>query len=139
MLSNYPPGVSDNTPGAPWTEESIPEEDFEVTCSQTLSKTVTVTTDNYIPGASGVDYEPDDEGGYYASGWHDDPDTSETDWAKEYHDCDYHTPSQLLLLFKDCLLQMRKNGEVFRTLYLTNKLIEECEGWTEDETEYIEE
>lgn len=139
MLSNYPPGVSDNTPGTPWTEEDIPEEDFEVTCSQTLSKTVTVTTDNYIPGASGVDWETDDEGHPYATGWQDDPDTSNTNWAQEYHDCDYHTPGQLLLLFKDCLLQMRKNGEVFRTLYLTNKLIEECEGWTEDETEYIEE
>ena len=65
MLSNYPDGLSDSTVGAPWNEESIPEKEFEVTCSQSLSKTVTVWTDNYIPGASGVDYERDDEGGIY--------------------------------------------------------------------------
>ena len=78
MASNYPDGLTDWTPGCPWTEEEVPEEDFEITCSQSLSRTATVTTNNYIPGASGVDYEPDDEGGCYASAWHDDPDTSDT-------------------------------------------------------------
>lgn len=134
---NYPPGA--DTPDAPWNEPVIPEKDFEITCSQSLSRTVIVTTNNYTPGASGVDYEPDDEGGYYASGWHDPDDTSDTNWAEEYHDNDHYTPIQLIELFKQCLEENLKNGLVFKTPGVTKRLIEECDGWTEDETEYIEE
>ena len=136
--SNYPPGVSDSTPDAPWNQSDPDDMDFDVTCSQTLSKTVTVTTNNYIPGAEGVDYESDDEGGCYAVPYHDDPDTSDTNWAEEYHDNQYHTPAQLLELFKQCLEENMKNGLVFKTPKFTEDLIKECEGWTEDETEFIE-
>lgn len=137
--SNYPPGVSDSTPDAPWNQSDPDDMDFDVTCSQTLSKTVTVTTNNYIPGAEGVDYESDDEGGCYAVPYHDDPDTSDTNWADEYHDNQYHTPAQLLELFKQCLEENMKNGLVFKTPRFTEDLIKECEGWCEDETEYIQE
>ena len=136
--SNYPPGVSDSTPDAPWNQSDPDDMDFDVTCSQTLSKTVTVTTNNYIPGAEGVDYESDDEGGCYAVPYHDDPNTSDTNWAEEYHDNQYHTPAQLLELFKQCLEENMKNGLVFKTPKFTEDLIKECEGWTEDETEFIE-
>lgn len=136
--SNYPPGVSDNTIEAPWNEPVVPDEEFEVTCSQSLSKTVTVITNNYIPGASGVDYERDDEGGTYASPWHDDPDTSDTNWAEEYHSNDYHTPLQLIQLFRQVLENDLKSGIVFKSPKFTQDLINECEGWIEDETEYIE-
>lgn len=136
--SNYPPGVSDSTPDAPWNQSDPDDMDFDVTCSQTLSKTVTVTTNNYIPGAEGVDYESDDEGGCYAVPYHDDPDTSDTNWAEEYHDNQYHTPAQLLELFKQCLEENMKNGLVFKTPKFTEDLIKECEGWCEDETEFIE-
>ena len=63
MYDNYHYPLGADTPDAPWNQEEVPDEDFEITCSQSLSKTVTVTTNNYIPGASGVDYERDDEGG----------------------------------------------------------------------------
>lgn len=141
-LSNYPPGVSDNTIGAPWNDPEVPDEDFEITCSQTLSKTVTVTTNNYIPGDSGVDYERDDEGGYYASGWHDDPDTSDTNWAEEYHDNDYHTPLQLIGLFAKYLREEIEYSYIdtpIRNPKAMQRLLEECEGWCEDDTEYIKE
>jgi hypothetical protein len=134
----YAPG-SYNDPAAPWNQEDVPEKEFEVTCSQSLSRTATVWTSNYIPGASGVDYEPDGDGGYCASGWQDPDDTSDTNWAEEYHDNQYHTPAQLLELFKQCLEENMKNGLVFKTPKFTEDLIKECEGWSEDETEYIEE
>ena len=142
MLSNYPDGVSDNTPGAPWNEEFIPEKEFEVTCSQSLSKTVTVTTNNYIPGASGVDYEPDDEGGYYASGWHDPDDTSDTNWEEEYSN-EHYTPLQLINLFKRHLSDelnaiLNSTGEKPNKERLLRHLIDECSDWTENETEYVE-
>ena len=149
MLSNYPDGLSDHTVNAPWNDTDIPEKEFDVTISQTLSKDTTVTTNDYIPGASGVDYEPDDEGGYCSCGWHDPDDTSDTNWGKAYRE-EHYTPIQLIKLFKErCELELKSldNSDTFEltpSFYKKKKmelkhLIEECEGWTEDETEYIEE
>ena len=135
--SGYFPAGAEFDPSAPYNQSDPDDMDFDVTCSQTLSKTVTVTTNNYIPGAEGVDYESDDEGGCYAIPYHDDPDTSDTNWAEEYHDNQYHTPAQLLELFKQCLEENMKNGLVFKTPKFTEDLIKECEGWCEDETEFI--
>ena len=136
--SGYYPAGAEFDPNAPWNEPVIPERDFDVTCSQSLSKTVTITTDDYIPGASGVDYEPDDEGGHCACGWHDPDDTSDTNWSDEYSNSDYHTPLQLIQLFGQFLKEQYANGVVFKSPYFTEHLIEECEGWQEDETEFIE-
>jgi len=145
---NYPAGADNEY--APWNEESIPEKDFDVTCSQSLSKTVTVTTNNYIPGASGVDYEPDDEGGCCAVGWHDPDDTSDTDWEEEYHGSNHYTPLQLIQKFKEFLeADLEKTnkeiaeGENHSPIRKARKsllkhLIEECDNWSEDETEYVE-
>lgn len=138
MLSNYPDGLSDNTPGAPWNDPIVPEKDFDVTCSQTLSKTVTVTTNNYIPGASGVDYEPDDEGGYYASSWHDPDDTSDTDWKKEYSLCHETIPS-LLNILKEYIKKDLEYGDSKFSKEHLEYLLEECDGWIVDEEEFIEE
>ena len=137
---NYPAGA--DTPDAPWNQSDPDDMDFDVTCSQTLSKTVTVTTNNYIPGA---DYESDDEGGCYASPWHDDPDTSNTNWAEEYHNNDHYTPIQLIELYKETLKEQLKSWEGMdeipsakAQIRRIEHLIEECEGWIEDETEYVE-
>ena len=148
-LSNYPPGVSDSTWDAPWNEPDIPEEEFEVTCSQSLSRTATVWTSNYIPGASGVDYEPDGEGGYCASSWHDPNDTSDTNWADEYKSNGYKTPLQLIQMLREYLEKdlrdiqkdMLPNDRSYKATKARQLkgLIEECDCWSEDETEYIEE
>jgi hypothetical protein len=133
---NYPAGADNEM--APWNEPSIPEKDFNITCSQSLSKTVTVTTNNYIPGASGVDYEPDGEGGCSAVGWHDPDDTSDTNWADEYHDNDHYTPLQLIELFKKHLEnELNRMAEVKNEKWIKH-LIEECSDWIEDDTEYVE-
>lgn len=146
-FDNYPPGVSDNTIGAPWNEPDVPEKDFEITCSQSLSRTATVTTNNYIPGASGVDYEPDCDGGYCACGWQDPDDTSDTDWSKEYSECGYKTPLQLIQLLREYVEKDLKNvAEVAKNTqqneaFLKRKLehlIEECDCWCDDETEFSE-
>ena len=147
MLSNFPDGLSDHTVGAPWNDPDVPEKEFDVTCSQSLSKTTTVWTNNYIPGASGVDYEPDDEGGYCASGWHDPDNTSNINWDKEYKS-DHYTPLELINKFKEYLVKqwdILKDAEEANDAGTNQKkreikhLIEECDGWIEDETEYIEE
>ena len=137
--ADYYPAGACNDPSAPYNQSDIPEEEFEVTCSQSLSRTATVWTNNYIPGASGVDYEPDDEGGYCASSWHDPNDTSDTNWAEEYHDNDHYTPIQLIELFRRHLENELNNSNIPQNRINKYKhLIEECEGWTEDETEYLQ-
>ena len=133
MLSNYPDGLSDFTPGCPWSEPDIPEKEFDVTCTQTLSRTVSVLTNNYVPGGEWREY---DDG--ITIGGHDPDDTSDTNWADEYHDNDYHTPLQLIELFKQYLENdLNRMGEVKNERWIKH-LIEECSNWTEDETEYVE-
>lgn len=127
----YPPGAEFD-PNAPWNEVEIPQREFNVTCSQSLSKTVPVLTDNYTPCV--------DEGFEDGVGWHDEwADTSDTCWGDEYHDNDYHTPDQLISLFKQFLEEQKAKGVFFKSEMYTDWLIEECSGWTEDETEYIKE
>ena len=143
----YAPG-SYSDPSAPWNEVDVPEKEFDVICSQSLSRTATVWTNNYIPGASGVDYEPDDEGGCVAVGWQDDDDTSDTCWGDEYKSNGYKTPLELIGLLKEYLekdlrdLQrdMLPNDRSYKATKsrMLKGLIEECECWTEDETEICE-
>lgn len=146
--SGYFPAGAEFDPSAPYNEPIIPNEEFEVTCSQSLSRTASVWTNNYIPGAEGVDYESDDEGGCYASPWHDDPDTSDTNWAEEYENNGYKTPLQLIQMLKEYLEQDLKKWEeedkkephkwAATQVRKYKALIEECDCWTEDETEYVE-
>ena len=146
MSGYYPGGLTDFTPGCPWSEPEIPEKEFDVTCSQSLSRTASVWTSNYVPGASGVDYEPDGEGGYCASGWQDDDDTSDTCWSDEYKSNGYKTPLELIDLLKEYLekdlrdiqrdmLPNDRSSKATKARMLKG-LIEECECWTEDETDF---
>ena len=93
----YPPGA-EYDPSAPYNQVDVPEKDFEITCSQSLSRTATVTTNNYIPGAEGCDYEEGE-----AFGWHDPDDTSDTNWADEYESNGYKTPLELIGMLKEYL------------------------------------
>lgn len=148
MPSNYPDGLSDSTVGTPWNEPYVPEKDFEITCSQSLSRTAEVWTSNYVPGASGCDYEPDGEGGYSACGWQDPDDTSDTIWSKEYAENGYKTPLELIGMLKEYLEKdlreiqkdMLPNDRSFKATQIRKLkgLIGECECWTEDETEFSE-
>ena len=147
MLDNYPPGAA-NDPSAPYNQVDVSEKDFDVTCVQCLSKTVTVATNDYIPGASGVDYEPDGEGGYCACGWQDPDNTSDTNWSKEYQ-YDHYTPLQLIQILKEKVMkeletlentpvdEKSHGSKVFEVRKLKH-LIEDCDDWCEDETEFEE-
>lgn len=139
----YPPGAEFDV-NAPYNQAEIPEKDFDVTISQTLSKDTTVTTNDYIPGESGVDYEPDDEGGYCASGWQDPDDTSDTNWGKAYRE-EHYTPLDLIEMFKETLKQQLESWEgmdyipyVKKERHRIEHLIDECSCWTDDETEVVQ-
>ena len=123
----YPAGAYDD-PSAPYNSVDVPEKDFEITCTQTLSKSVIVTTDNYIPGGYGVD----EDGGYQ-----DPDDTSDTCWADEYAENDYHTPAQLIALFHRYLQdEFERPGIAVREPSFMKRLMEECEDWYVDEEDY---
>jgi len=139
----YPEGAYRDV-NAPYNQSEVPEEEFEVTCSQTLSKTTTVFTNNYIPGDSGADYETDDEGHTYAIPYQEEHDTSETNWEEEYNYNDHYTPLELIELYKETLKEQLKSWEGMEDTYAGKReirhiehLIEECSNWIDDETEYI--
>jgi hypothetical protein len=122
----YPPGAEFD-PRAPWNEPDIPEKGFDVCISQTLSKSTKVITDDYYPE------EGCDEDGPYMTA-----NTSNTDWRAAY-DNDHYTPLQLIGLFKEFLEKHLPDPITDIKGYEEAKsLIAECENWTEDETEVVE-
>ena len=141
MSGYYPGNLTDWTPGCPWSEPEVPEKDFEVTCCQTLSRTATVWTNKYIPGASGCDYEDG-----VTIGWQDDDDTSDTNWSQEYNNNGYKTPLQLIQMLKGYLQKDLEKWEeedkkephryAATEVRKYKGLIEECDCWIEDETDF---
>jgi hypothetical protein len=123
--SNYPQMSQSEWDMAPWNEPVIPERDFNILCSQTLSKAVTITTDNYSP-----EYDEEDNHTYI--------NTENINWEVEFYNNDYHTPQQLLQIFRGLLIRDLEAGIPFKSEQFTKDLIKECEDWNEDETEYIE-
>lgn len=131
--SNYPSMSQSEWDNSPMTETEPEEREFNIMCSQTLSKTNVVFTNNYIPV---VEEEYDDMGG-----WHQEyPDTSDTNWSDEYADNDHYTPLQLIELFKKHLEDELSSGELSQSKVNNYKyIIEECNNWSEDETTFVEE
>ena len=128
MLDNYPPGAA-NDARAPYNQIEVPERDFDVLISQTLSNSTTVTTSDYIP----VSEREEDFCNYYS-------DTSDTDWKEAYSESGHYTPLELIETFKKLLQENLPNPKEDPKKYRKYKnLIEECEGWVEDDIEIMEE
>jgi len=134
----YPPGAEFD-PNAPYNQVENPEEEFNVTIVETLSKDVTIVTTNYNLEA---DY---DEEGYCKS-----CDTSDTDWKDEYkkQGC---TAIETIIAVKTYLEEVRledlKDLSLCRELTISEKkelkvvkdLIEQCKGWQQEEIEFCPE
>ena len=99
------------------------EREFQVTVSQTLSKDVSVFTDNYK-------IEPDEDGlhSYIIE------DVSLRDLYTEQH---YTIPQLLKILKKECEYRMRNVQNPKKAAHY-QKLIEECENWVVDDFEVVE-
>ena len=125
---NYDPNIEFDSPRAPWNESTIHNMEFDITCTQTLCKDVSVVTDNYTPIAV-KEYDGEE--------WviTEDYDTSNTDWDSEYHENDHYTPEQLILLFKQYLTdELEGTSTTVKTPEHLKWLIEECSGWMNAET-----
>ena len=124
---NYPPGA--DTPDAPWNEPIVPEREFDVTISMSLSRTVQCYTNKYIP-------EVDEENGHLYV------DTSDTPWSEVYGD-NHKTIPELLEELKKYIQKDLDNladdetkmDKAFHRRRL-EFLLTECDEWTVDEEDY---
>ena len=129
---NYPAGAEFNK-DAPYNQVDPEEREFEVTISQSLSKTVTVLTSNYVEIE---DY--DENKGKCLS-----IDTSNTDWMEAYNES-HKTPKELIKEFENLLdmfitaLENNKEAGSKEMLKRFKYLKSECENWCIDETEVVE-
>ena len=121
---NYPPGA--DTPDAPWNEPLIPERDFDVEVTITMSKVVTITTDNYVP-------EYDDEDGHtYAN-------TENTEWDKEFENSGHFTIADLIEELKGYVVEdMKTCAPNTRKVSHLKRLLLACEDWETIEESYEE-
>ena len=125
--SGYYPSGAEFDSRAPWNEREVSSRRFDVCVSQTLSKNTEVATDDYSPE---VDQDED--------GYHSYADTSNTDWKEAYKN-EHLTPLQLIGEFKEFLTKHLPDPVVdVKEFRRFKHLIAECEGWTEDETEVVE-
>lgn len=129
--SNYPPMSQSEWDNAPWNQSDPEEKEFEVTVSQTLSKSTTVATSDYIPGGYFPETEWDIDG-YHTITCHEPDDTSDTDWRSAYNN-EHYTPLGLIQEFKEML---EKNTPIPETR--RKHLIDECMNWIEDDLEVCE-
>jgi len=124
---NYPPGA--DTPDAPWNQPDIPEREFDVTISISLSRTVQCYTNKYIP-------EVDEENGHLYV------DTSDTPWSEVYGD-NHKTIPELLEELKKYIQKDLDNladdetkmDKAFHRRRL-EFLLTECDEWRVDEEDY---
>jgi hypothetical protein len=132
MLDNLPPGAA-NDPNAPYNEIVVPDMEFDVTISMSLSKTVTCMTNKYNPVV--ID-EPHNR-------IHEEyPDTSDTPWSEVYSD-NHKTIIELLEELKKYVQKDLDNldnddtkmDKAFHKRRL-EWLLEECDNWVVNEEDY---
>ena len=127
-MDNYPPGAAYD-PNAPYNEVEVPEREFDVTISMSLSRTVQCYTNKYIP-------EVDEENGHLYV------DTSDTPWSEVYGD-NHKTIPELLEELKKYIQKDLDNladdetkmDKAFHRRRL-EFLLTECDEWTVDEEDY---
>lgn len=125
MYDNYPPGAA-HDPSAPYNQPVIPERDFDVEVTITMSKVVTITTDNYVP-------EYDDEYGHtYAN-------TENTEWDKEFENSGHFTIADLIEELKGYVVEdMKTCAPNTRKVSHLKRLLLACEDWETIEESYEE-
>lgn len=108
--SNYPLMSQSEWDNAPWNQENLPEKQFNIVISYTLSKEVSVASINYDPyGRSGDGLL----------------DTPIEDYNKQHY-----TIQELLGILKDIATKKLANKE---NINKWKQIIQDCEDWVVDE------
>ena len=115
--ADYYPAGAYSDPNAPYNEPVIPERDFDIDVEFVMSKTVTVTTNDYAP-----EYD-DEDGREYAN-------TENTDWEKACDNSGHLTIAEMLQelesYVKDDMTKTAPNSGKGRYL---QRVLESCQGW----------
>ena len=115
--ADYYPAGSYSDPNAPYNEPVIPERDFDIDVEFVMSKSVTVTTNDYAP-------EYDDEDG------RENANTENTDWEEAYDNSGHLTIAEMLQelesYVKDDMEKTAPNSGKGRYL---QRVLESCQGW----------
>lgn len=115
--ADYYPAGAYSDPNAPYNEPIIPERDFDIDVEFVMSKTVTVTTNDYAP-------EYDDEDG------RENANTENTDWEEAYDNSGHLTIAEMLQelesYVKDDMEKTAPNSGKGRYL---KRVLESCQGW----------
>ena len=132
---NYPQGTEYN-PNAPWNQTNPEPVKVEVTISQSLSRSTTITVTDYT--ATKYDDIEYDEDGYINRIEGIDYDFSDSDLKGAYEEQEYTIP-ELLNYLKAYLIvdinECSKEGSKRKKL---QHILKCCEGWEVDETEVVE-
>ena len=131
-MDNFPPGAA-NDPSAPYNEVEVPDMEFDVTISMSLSKTVKCSTNKYNPVV--ID-EPHNR-------LHEEyPDTSDTPWGEVYGDNHKTIPELLSELKKyiqkdldNLISDDSKPDKAFHRRRLEHLMLE-CDDWVVNEEDY---
>ena len=129
-MDNYPMMSASELRRAPFNQTEPPDKEFELTCSQSLSKSFKVTTNMYNPV---IEDEP------HNRIYEEYSDTSDTNWADVFHSNGHFTPIQLIKMLKGYITRDLTYGDSRYSEDFLNNLLEECDKWTIDEEEFIEE
>lgn len=108
--SNYPLMSQSEWDNAPWNQENLPEKQFNIVISYTLSKEVSVASTNYDPyGCSGEEL---------------------LDTPIEDYNNQHYTIQELLGILKDIATKKLADKE---NINKWKQIIQDCEDWVVDE------
>lgn len=129
--SNYPPGLSDRTPGAPWNDCDPDEEEVDCLYSVVVTRNTTITTTDYRK-EPWEDYDFDGVEWSHHGGV--DYDFSDTDFLGEYTK-QHFSPVQLIGKLEELLTTLLNGEEIKLKKHEIKDLLEECRGWSEQDDE----
>ena len=133
--SDYYPNGAYNDPNAPYNQVDSEPVEVEVTISQSLSRSTTITVTDYT-AEEWEDYEPDEEDGFYRIGGVD-YDFSDSDLKGAYEEQEYTIPELLDYLKAYLIADIAKCSEESGKKKKLQHILACCEGWEIDETEVI--
>lgn len=131
----YPPGTEFDT-NAPWNQSDPEPVEVNVTISQSLSRSTTITVTDYI-AKEWEDCEPDKEGGFYRTGGVD-YDFSDSDLKGAYEEQEYTIPELLDYLKAYLITDIAECDKESGKKKKLQHILECCEDWEVDETEVVE-
>ena len=132
---NYPPGAKYN-PKAPWNQTNPEPVKVEVTISQSLSRSTTITVTDYTATKyDDIEYEED---GYINRIEGIDYDFSDSDLKGAYEEQEYTIPELLNYLKAYLIVDINECSKESGKRKGLQHILNCCEGWIVDETEVVE-